>query len=65
MCHNENIFTDEPMQYHAGTYDSAPHPGVVRSYPMNEFLFVPKGTHIGRQSTKRVTKFELKQSVQA
>ena len=37
----EDIYTDEPMHYDAHTR-LAPSPRIVRSYPMDEFLFMPK-----------------------
>ncbi len=65
FCHNENICSDKSMQYHAGTYDSAPHPRFVGSYPMNAFNFRPNGAYIGRHSAERIAEFDVKQRVQA
>jgi len=63
VCHNEDIYIDKPMQYHAHTYDLPPR--IVRSYPMDEFLFMPQRAHIVWQSTERVAKLDVEQCVQA
>jgi len=60
----EDIYTDEPMHYDAHTR-LAPSPRIVRSYPMDEFLFMPKGAHTGWQSTERVAKLDVEQCMQA
>jgi uncharacterized cupin superfamily protein len=89
-CRSDNVFTDEPSQYRAGTWDSTPYHRVVRPHRLNEFmhllagsvrfaspdgrvltasagdaLFVPEGAPIGWQSSDRVAKFYVVQSVQA
>ena len=89
-CRSDNVFTEESVEYRAGTWDSTPYHRIVRPHRQNEFMhlvagsvrfaapdgsvlsadtgdaiFVPKGVSIGWESTDRVAKFYVVQSVQA
>ena len=43
QCRSDNVFTDEPTQYRAGTWDSTPYHRIVRAHPVNEFMYVLDG----------------------
>jgi len=43
QCRSDNVFTDEPTQYRAGTWDSTPYHRIVRTHPVNEFMYVLDG----------------------
>ncbi|CAJ0787796.1 hypothetical protein LMG18090_02168 [Ralstonia mannitolilytica] len=43
QCRSDNVFTDEPTQYRAGTWDSTPYHRIVRPHPVNEFMYVLDG----------------------
>lgn len=43
-CRSDNVFTDEPAQYRAGTWDSTPYHRVVRPHRCNEFMHLLAGT---------------------
>jgi uncharacterized cupin superfamily protein len=89
-CRSGNVFTDDAVQYIAGTWDSTPYHRIVRPHRLNEFmhllagsvrfaapdgsvlaasagdaLFVPQGAPIGWESSDRVAKFFVVQTVQA
>jgi uncharacterized cupin superfamily protein len=89
-CRSDNVFTDDAVQYIAGTWDSTPYHRIVRPHRLNEFmhllagsvrfaapdgsvlaasagdaLFVPQGAPIGWESSDRVAKFFVVQTVQA
>ena len=90
QCRSDNVFTEDAVQYLAGTWDSTPYHRIVRPHRLNEFmhllagsvrfaapdgsvltgragdaLFVPQGAPIGWESSDRVAKFYVVQSVQA
>ncbi|TDG03347.1 DUF861 domain-containing protein [Paraburkholderia guartelaensis] len=89
-CRSDNVFTEDDVEYKAGTWDSTPYHRIVRPHRMNEFmhllaggvrfaapdgsvlsmgagdaLFVPEGAPIGWESSERVAKFYVVQSVHA
>jgi uncharacterized cupin superfamily protein len=89
-CRSDNVFTEDDVEYKAGTWDSTPYHRIVRPHRMNEFmhllaggvrfaapdgsvlsmgagdaLFVPQGAPIGWESSERVAKFYVVQSVRA
>ena len=43
-CRSDNVFTDEPTQYLAGTWDSTPYHRVVRAHRVNEFMHLLAGS---------------------
>lgn len=43
QCRSDNVFTNAPTQYRAGTWDSTPYHRVVRPHPVNEFMVVLDG----------------------
>jgi uncharacterized cupin superfamily protein len=43
QCRSDNVFTDEPTQVRAGTWDSTPYHRIVRPHRLNEFMFLLDG----------------------
>lgn len=43
QCRSDNVFTDEPAQLRAGTWDSTPYHRIVRPHRLNEFMFLLDG----------------------
>ncbi|MCO5397541.1 cupin domain-containing protein [Ralstonia soli] len=44
QCRSDNVFTNEPTQYRAGTWDSTSYHRIVRPHPVNEFMYVLDGS---------------------
>ena len=90
QCRSDNVFTEGPADYRAGTWDSTPYHRIVRPHRLNEFmhllaggvrfaspdgsvlsanagdaLFVPQGAPVGWESSERVAKFYVVQTVPA
>ena len=88
-CRSDNVFTEDDVEYKAGTWDSTPYHRIIRHHRMNEFmhllagsvrfaapdgsvlslgvgdaLFVPNGAPIGWESSERVAKYYVVQTVQ-
>ncbi|MPW23211.1 DUF861 domain-containing protein [Paraburkholderia sp. CNPSo 3157] len=88
-CRSDNVFTEDDVEYKAGTWDSTPYHRIIRPHRLNEFmhllagsvrfaapdgsvlslgvgdaLFVPKGAPIGWESSDRVVKYYVVQTVQ-
>ncbi|MCT7296237.1 cupin domain-containing protein [Ralstonia sp. CHL-2022] len=38
QCRSDNVFTDEGMEYRAGTWDSTPYHRIIRPHRQNEFM---------------------------
>jgi len=43
QCRSDNVFTDAPSQYRAGTWDSTPYHRVIRPHRLNEFMYLLEG----------------------
>jgi len=43
QCRSDNVFTDEPADYRAGTWDSTPYHRIVRPHRLNEFMYLLAG----------------------
>lgn len=43
QCRSDNVFTDEPAAYRAGTWDSTAYHRVIRPHQLNEFMFLLAG----------------------
>jgi len=44
QCRSDNVFTEERVQYRAGTWDSTPYHRVVRPHRLNEFMHLLAGS---------------------
>jgi uncharacterized cupin superfamily protein len=44
QCRSDNVFTDEPTDFRAGTWDSTPYHRIVRAHRLNEFMHLLAGS---------------------
>jgi uncharacterized cupin superfamily protein len=44
VCRSDNVFTEESVEYRAGTWDSTPYHRIVRPHRQNEFMHLLNGS---------------------
>ena len=44
VCRSDNVFTEESVEYRAGTWDSTPYHRIVRPHRQNEFMHLLDGS---------------------